>query len=145
MQRLVWSETKLTGGESVCIDLSRPELPVYEGWGTTHQRATYYRDVAVMPLPDTAEVSVEQVVNLTAHMDSTGRLSWQAPAGEWRVFRMGHAPTMANPHPLPDELIGKVLEADKMSEEQSRYHWQQVLDPLVMHLRDYIGRSFTQS
>ena len=143
MQRLVWSETKLTGGESVCIDLSRPELPVYEGWGTTHQRATYYRDVAVMALPDTAEVSVEQVVNLTAHMDSTGRLSWQAPAGEWRVFRMGHAPTMANPHPLPDELIGKVLEADKMSEEQSRYHWQQVLDPLVMHLRDYIGRSFT--
>lgn len=92
MQRLVWSETRLAGGELVRINLPRPELPIYEGWGTTHQRATYYRDVAVMALPNAGEVSVEQVVNLTAHMDSAGWLSWQAPAGEWRVFRMTHCP-----------------------------------------------------
>ncbi|MDR1675006.1 MAG: hypothetical protein LBR86_00830, partial [Tannerella sp.] len=54
-----------------------------------------------------------------------------------------HAPTMSNPHPLPDEIIGKTLEVDKMSREANVYHWQQLLNPLVEHLKEYIGDSFT--
>jgi hypothetical protein len=50
---------------------------------------------------------------------------------------------MANPHPLPDEIIGKTLEVDKMSREANVYHWQQVLNPLIEHLKEYIGVSFT--
>jgi hypothetical protein len=69
-------------------------------------------------------------------------LEWNAPAGQWIVYRMGHATTGAEPHPVPDELIGKVLEADKMSAEQSTYHWKHVIDPVKEHLGEHIGKSF---
>jgi hypothetical protein len=55
---------------------------------------------------------------------------------------MGHATTGAEPHPVPDELIGKVLEADKMSVEQSTWHWNNVIEPVKTHLGEYIGKSF---
>ena len=144
MQQLVSSMTRIQGGQAIAMKLEKPELPIYDGWGSTRQRATFYRDVAVMALPEKSEVAVEEVLDVSAHIDTvTGLFNWQVPEGTWRIYRLGHTPTMANPHPLPDELIGKVLEADKMSEQQSRYHWQQVLDPLVEQLHAYIGRSFT--
>lgn len=49
---------------------------------------------------------------------------------------------MANPHPLPDELIGKALEVDKMSREHTLFHWNNVLQPLQEHLNGYLGDSF---
>jgi len=38
--------------------------------------------------------------------------------------------------------LGKVLEADKMSAEQSAFHWKSVLDPFKEHLGEYMGKSF---
>jgi alpha-L-fucosidase len=96
-----------------------------------------------MAVPEKAAPNVEDVMDISDYMDSDGRLKWQAPEGVWTVYRIGHAPTMSNPHPLPDELIGKTLEVDKMSREHNIYHWQQLLNPLVEHLQEYIGDSFT--
>ncbi|MDR1223144.1 MAG: hypothetical protein LBL07_09780, partial [Tannerella sp.] len=143
MQTLVSSRTAVEGGKTVELPLDKPELPVYEGWGTTRQRATYYEDVAVMAVPEKADVNAEDILDLSGQMDAAGLLKWQAPEGRWMIYRIGHAPTMSNPHPLPDELIGKTLEVDKMSREQNRYHWQQMLTPLREHLKEYIGDSFT--
>lgn len=33
-----------------------------------------------------------QVIDIGAHVDATGTLSWTPPAGEWTVLRFGHAP-----------------------------------------------------
>lgn len=143
MQKIVSSQTNIEGGRLVETALKKPDLPVYKGWGSTHQQATYYRDVAVMAVPDRKDVKPYEVLDLSEAMDTTGRLQWQAPAGRWTVYRIGHAPTMSNPHPLPDELIGHALEADKMSKEQMTHHWRAVLDPLKEHLKEYIGDSFT--
>ncbi|MDR2764923.1 MAG: hypothetical protein LBB90_07820 [Tannerella sp.] len=143
MQTLVSSRKKIAGNQRVRLQLETPELPVYKGWGTTGKRATFYRDVAVMAVPVKADASVADVLDITHRMETGGYLDWQAPEGEWTVYRIGHAPTMSNPHPLPDELIGKTLEVDKMSREASIYHWQQMLNPLTEHLKEYIGDSFT--
>lgn len=143
MQKIVSSQTNIEGGRLVETALKKPDLPVYKGWGSTHQQATYYRDVAVMAVPDRKDVKPYEVLDLSEAMDTAGRLRWQAPAGRWTVYRIGHAPTMSNPHPLPDELIAHALEADKMSKEQMTHHWQAVLDPLKEHLKEYIGDSFT--
>lgn len=143
MQTLVSSQTKITGDRLIELSLEKPELPVYKGWGASNKQATYYRDIAVMAVPDKKNAAVGEVIDISGSMDANGLLKWNAPAGTWTVYRIGHAPTMANPHPLPDDLIGKVLEADKMSKEQSLYHWQNILDPLVEHLHDYIGTTFT--
>jgi hypothetical protein len=36
-----------------------------------------------------AGVESRSVINLAAHMDSTGRLTWSVPPGNWAVFRFG--------------------------------------------------------
>lgn len=143
MQQIVSSRTNLQGSRLIQTVLPKPELPVYKGWGSTHRQATFYRDVAVMAVPEKTDVKPYEIINLSEAMDTAGILRWQAPAGRWTVYRIGHAPTMSNPHPLPDDLIGHALEADKMSREQMAYHWQSVLDPLKEHLKEYIGDSFT--
>lgn len=52
-----------------------------------------------------------------------------APAGEWMVCRIGHATTGRKPHPVPDDMLGKVPEADKISEKQRTPYWKNVTGP----------------
>ena len=143
MQTVVCSELKVRGPQEIKQTLSIPELPIYNGWGSSHTRATFYRDIAVMAVPDMDVLDAARIIDVTKNMDAEGNFKWDAPEGNWTIYRIGHAPTMSNPHPLPDDLIGKVLEVDKMSLEFNRYHWDQMLTPLVEHLRPYIGKSFT--
>jgi hypothetical protein len=49
---------------------------------------------------------------------------------------------MAHPHPLPDDIIGRAWEVDKMSREDNVYHWKQLLDPLKEHIGEYFGNTF---
>ncbi|MBO0356685.1 DNA-binding protein [Hymenobacter sp. BT186] len=44
-------------------------------------------------LPDSLCVPLNKVVNLTGKMDTNGRLTWQAPPGNWTVLRVGHGST----------------------------------------------------
>ncbi len=143
MQKVVMSNTVVEGGRSINLVLHKPELPVYNGWGSPKIKATFYKDIAVMAVPaDTLKATIRKVIDISDKMDNTGNIKWNAPQGKWIIYRIGHAPTMANPHPLPDELIGKALEADKMSREQNIHHWNMVLEPLTEHLGEYMGNSF---
>ena len=154
MQTLVFSNTSVTGNRLIERNLDKPELPFYKGFtneksGTnygrvpTSRQATYYKDVAVMAVPEKDNPKPGEVLDISQYMDAGGRLKWQAPAGVWNICRIGHAPTMANPHPLPDDIIGKALEVDKMSREDNVYHWQQLLEPLKEHIGEYFGSTFT--
>jgi len=143
MQKVVYSRTAVKGGTTVRTVLPKPEPTVYGGWGNSGRKSVFYRDIAVMSVPAKADASPDEVIDLTDRMDADGNLVWDAPKGRWTIFRIGHAPTLSNPHPLPDELIGKALEADKMNREVSEYHWDQVLGPLEEHLGQYFGKSFT--
>lgn len=143
MQTIVCSEIKVKGPQEIKQKLNIPELPVYDGWGSSHTRASFYRDIAVIAVPDMEKPDITEVMDVSKHMDADGNFQWSAPEGNWTIYRIGHAPTMSNPHPLPDDLIGKILEVDKMSLEYNRYHWDQILTPLVEHLKPYIGKSFT--
>jgi hypothetical protein len=142
MQTTVSSQTAITGGRAVEQQLERPELPVYLGYGTTFRRATFYRDIAVMAVPDRPDVTAKDVIDISKYMDASGLLKWTAPEGKWNVCRIGHAPTMSNPHPLPDDIIGKALEVDKMSREHNVAHWRQLLDPIRERCGEYFGNTF---
>ena len=143
MQTITKSKTDLKGGQFVEIQLPQPDLPVFTDYAGNKRKATYYEDVAVIALPDKEGLTAEDAIDLSDKMDASGQLKWNVPEGLWHVYRIGHSPTMSTPHPLPDELIGKTLEADKMSLDVTNYHWDQVLEPLKEHLGRYIGRSFT--
>ncbi len=143
MQRLVWSDTILTGGITLRVKLKKPVLVADEGWGKTGRKISFYRDVTVLAVPaGEKEIKLSEVLNLTHKFNSNGELDWKAPVGKWVVYRIGHASTGRPPHPVPDDLLGKVLEADKMSVEQTEWHWKNVLDPVKEHLGEYLGKSF---
>lgn len=62
--------------------------------------------------PDSVCVPLKSIVNLTAKMDATGKLSWQAPAGNWVIVRIGHTSTG---HTNATGGAGKGLECDKFN------------------------------
>jgi hypothetical protein len=142
MQTLVWSSKEVIGGDEKPIQLAKPTLPIYTGWGANNAQATFYKDIAVMAYPKDSIIQSNNAIELTSAMDTLGVLSWKVPAGKWLVYRIGHAPTMANPHPLPDDIIGKSLEVDKMDADLNKFHWNTVFDPMKKHLGPYLGNTF---
>ena len=63
-------------------------------------------------LPDALCIPQNKIVQLTAKMDSTGRLQWQVPPGRWTILRMGHTSTG---HTNATGGAGIGLECDKFN------------------------------
>lgn len=143
MQHLVWSETTVNGQATGTILLPLPSLVANEGWGATGRILSFYKDIAVLAVPaDRPAIANTEILDLTARFDPARGLLWEARPGSWIIYRLGHASTGKPPHPVPDDVIGRTLEADKISAEQSAYHWKAVLDPVKEHLGPYLGKSF---
>lgn len=144
MQCLVKTETLIDGGKEIEIRLKQGEPPMYTGWGTFKIKANRYQDIAVLAVKNYVEKKSvpDEVLNITNCLDKDGYLRWNAPSGKWKIFRLGYAPTMANPHPVPDDLMGKVFEVDKMSRKHNIHHWNEVLKPLKKEVGEYLGNSF---
>jgi hypothetical protein len=156
MQEVIWSEKKVQGGVRITTTLDKavvdphphsqfPELyipsldkiaaPIVEG------RKSYYRDIAVIALPAEGVPSMDQVFDLTDKMDAQGRFNWDAPAGNWSIYRFGHTTTGAMIQPAQWDAIG--LECDKMSTEAVTFHVQHVLDDIRKHLGDLAGSTLS--
>lgn len=58
-------------------------------------------------------IASQSIVDLTEHMDSSGKLTWQAPPGKWTVIRFGHVNTGKKNGPAPPEATG--FECDKLA------------------------------
>ena len=65
-------------------------------------------------VPDPLCIPKDKLINITADMDASGRLNWNAPAGKWVIIRMGHASTG---HMNETGGAGKGLECDKFNPE----------------------------
>lgn len=144
MQRLVWNTVEVEGGAPFIRSLPVPPLGTDEGWGKTGRQVLQYTDIALLAVPENRPaITVSDVLNLSDKLSPSGELRWNAPPpGRWTVYRVGHASMGRVPHPVPDDMLGKVLEADKMSLEQTRYHWDNVITPLRENLGPMFGRSF---
>ena len=107
--------------------------------------APYYRDIAVLAYPKTADGTVprEQVVDLTSKLDSAGRLDWNVPAGEWIIQRIGHTSTGASTN--PPVKGGSGLECDKLSREAMDVHFQNMVGKLVSEIGDLAGPTLTST
>lgn len=103
-------------------------------WG---QKAGYVR--AGCPEPTTAQVPPEgviprgSIIDLTAHMDASGRLTWDVPEGDWTIIRFGHTPTGKDNHPARES--GRGLECDKLSREAVK----ETFDAVVGRIADEVG------
>ena len=141
MQNLVSKSITVEGGKHISMDIPRPDPTAYRGYGSQGLTFTFFRDIAVLAVPASGDIDPSKAIDLTQSFKNN-HLDWDAPEGSWQIVRLAHAPTGANPHPLPDDLIGKTLEVDKMSRDLNRYHWDQVIEPMKEHLGPYLGKSF---
>jgi hypothetical protein len=88
-QTLVHSSTAITGPVAV-----RQTLPLPVGIPLNRdKKPQFYRDIAVLALPAKGTVALEAVIDLTGKVDDQGRLSWDAPKGDWLIYRLGHSLT----------------------------------------------------
>jgi hypothetical protein len=80
------------------------------------------------PLAPELLIPQSSVQNLTATMDSEGRLKWKAPAGRWRIIRLGYT---SNGHRVaPATPEGRGLECDKLNSDVIRFHLEQYVGKL---------------
>lgn len=144
MQMLTWSEQAVTGPARFEAVLPQPptrrdyyrDIAVYALPTPPDPAAAAYRIRSVGPKaaldrpplrdPDLQAGAPEgipaaRIVNLTGHMDASGRLTWEVPAGEWTILRLGHTGTGAQNAPAP--ATGRGLEVDKLSREALDAFW----------------------
>jgi hypothetical protein len=94
--------------------------------------------------PEAAEVPAgsiidpSKVIDITPHMDSHGRLTWDAPEGTWTVLRIGQTTTGVQNHPAPDGGLG--LECDKFSREAYDFHFEHFFKDLLEALGPLAAR-----
>jgi len=123
MQKLVWSQTPVTGPSQFSSNVDQPDVdPKYN----------FYRDVAVLAVPGTSNVQSKDVLDLTKKMNPQGVLTWTVPPGNWTIYRFGHTTTGKTPHPMPDGF--HALECDKLSSHAAQVHLQHVIDAVHQYL-----------
>jgi hypothetical protein len=151
MQQIFQSETRVEGGVAFQGTLPRPKIDpqgdmlfpmVNKDTGVLEKpiipgRTNYWRDIAVLAVPQEGVISKSQVIELTSKMDASGRLEWTPPPGQWIVYRFGHTTMGALTQPNQWETMG--LECDKMSERAVTFHLQHVLGKLKTHLGPLLG------
>lgn len=96
----------------------KPALPAWtadaDAWKKIRESyGDYYRDVAVVAYPAGKAVQQDKVVDLTKKMNADGRLTWDVPAGDWTVVRLGCATFRGPNYPAPADGAG--LECDRMN------------------------------
>ncbi len=162
MQRIVWTETKVSGPQRFDAVLARPEAV-----------KDYYRDIALFayPTPATsptiprlagksaaeveevalratfpawpaeAVVARDRILTLTAQLAPDGRLAWEVPAGNWTLLRMGCTTTGKENHPAP--LEGRGLECDKLSKQAVEVHFDALMGKVIADNRALAGAKKT--
>lgn len=103
MQKVVWSDTIVNGGNIRNLTLPMPQAS--DG---------YYEDIVTyaIPLdrqPEENLLKPEDMISLPLYQ---GRLTARLPEGKWRILRMGHT---ATGHVNATGNGGKILECDKFS------------------------------
>jgi hypothetical protein len=164
MQRIVWTETNVTG--PLHLETALPQPPAVKG---------FYRDLALFafptppgnyliphvsgksaatkeeiplraqypPLPTESILRRGDLVNLTAAFtNSTNRrLVWDVPAGKWTLLRLGHTTTGKDNHPAP--IDGRGLECDKLSKEAAEVMFEGLMGKLIADNQKFVGEKRT--
>jgi hypothetical protein len=95
------------------------------------------------PTPDGVAIPAPEVMVLTDKMDVNGRLTWDVPAGDWTILRIGHTPTGKDNHPAPPE--GDGLEVDKLSREALDSHWNGMMAKVIAEVGPLAGKTLNNS
>jgi len=85
-------------------------------------------------------VNPSGVVDLTSQLTPEGLLSWDAPAGDWTILRIGYTTTEVTNGPAT--RAGRGLECDKMDTVALNLHFSQFPDKLAKTADEFTGNTF---
>ena len=121
MQALVWTSTSIRVGQRN-VQLAQPEANL-----------DFYRDICVLAVPESpSPVKTADIIDITARMDSSGRLDWVPEKGRWTVLRFGYTPS-GRRNASTSPASGAGLECDKMSRE-AVYRFFQGYPTMILEL-----------
>ncbi|BCM92660.1 hypothetical protein IAD21_04542 [Abditibacteriota bacterium] len=111
------------------------------------QKAAYERGDNIEPAqgpdaPLNATIDSKAILDLTPHFQG-GKLTWDVPAGNWTIMRVGYTPTGETNHPASPEGTG--LEVDKLSKTALDAHWNGMMQPVIDELGPLAGKSLNNS
>ena len=111
-----------------------------------HGEETWLFDQFARELPPSVEstgaVARDKVITLAGKMDAQGRLRWDAPAGLWRVVRIGF--TLTGAHTAPATPADMGLECDKLSVRGARAVFDGFAKRLLDEAGPLTGKTLTQ-
>lgn len=87
-----------------------------------------------------AYLTTDDIIDLTDKLDENGRLSWNAPEGNYTIIRFGYTLTGAKNGPATAE--GEGLEVDKMDTTSLNLHYNSFAKKLVNYAGEYAGNTF---
>ncbi|MDB5326331.1 MAG: hypothetical protein JWM57_1900, partial [Phycisphaerales bacterium] len=79
--------------------------------------------------PSDACLDRSKMIDLTGKLDKDGRLQWDAPLGDWTIYRFGSTLTGQSTRPAPSAGLG--FESDKFSAKAFAAHAKAFLQPLI--------------
>ena len=82
-------------------------------------------------------------VDLTDKMDAAGKLTWDAPDGDWTIIRFGYTPIGVTNHPATKYGIG--LECDKLSRDALKKHFAGFVDKVIADAGPLAGKTLVYS
>ncbi|MCP4311946.1 MAG: hypothetical protein GY790_11840 [Bacteroidetes bacterium] len=85
-------------------------------------------------------MAADAVVDISAQMDESGQLVWDAPEGEWTVMRFGMTPTGTENHPSAPQ--GRGYEVDKANRELIRFHFEQFIGEFLKRIPEESKSAF---
>ena len=89
-------------------------------------------------VPRDSIIDLATVLDISPHMDSDGRLRWNAPAGDWTILRMGHTPTGRHNSSAPDGGLG--LDCDKYTRAGIDFHFQHMFEKILPMLHPLVAK-----
>jgi len=122
---------------SEAIFYSDARVNRWEDKGAFGSLMDVYDVVPTPEAPNKAEVSRNDVIDLTSKMDADGTLHWDAPEGNWTILRMGYALTGAKNR--PSVPAGSGYEVDKLNSKYVKQYFNGYMDPMQQHLDGLIG------
>ncbi|MCX6227321.1 MAG: glycosyl hydrolase [Bacteroidia bacterium] len=174
MQVVVASEKQVRGGAKFAGDLPKPKAnsgyyrdiavlafptpadPANPAWRIKNLAGKSMSSGGMMPgsldvsagaaVPAASMIDRGRIIDLSAMMDTTGRLTWEVPAvsqsnpGEWTIIRFGHTFTGAENAPSP--LSGRGPECDKLSPEGIEANYNGMIGKLVKDVGALAGKNF---
>ena len=164
MQKVVWSETRAEGGRQFECTLPQPAAvagyyrdiavlavpepagppsPIKDILGKASFTPQHFgpQPATFATLPADQTIPRDKIVDLTAKMEPSGRVLWDAPPGKWLVLRFGHTSTGKDNHPAPE--AGRGLECDKFSKEAADAQFHGLMQRLIEDSKPLAGEGRT--